>query len=220
MKLIKNKMMFIGIAAAFLLSVGFLVTNVSINDGKYNSLPDVSSKIVGSESDMAYRLPITSLEQLTQSADLIITGKVETDGVTKQVKMNVEEDASSKAFAEKYEKKYPEKKFITSYSVAATQIKVDNVIFGDKNLKGITLLQNGKAGNDLLETKVKNGDKVFLILKKTEGDNTYTSIAIEDGIFTIDAKNKLLSLSKNELVAKYDGIDVGVLERDIKNVKK
>lgn len=216
--MINSKLKIIGITlmSTLIIALGAFKISNKIGTVQYNTNPDISSKVVGSETFVGYRMRLTSMEELLRFADLVIIGEILTDGETKEKPISASPEQDAK-FTELFSK-------VPTYKVAQTNVKVNKVIYGDSNLVDtiIKFNQLGEAGNDYNQTKAKKGDEMLLILCKSDEDDTYASVSFEDGMFLIDKNNgKLLSLSKDILVAKYDGLDQQILENDIKkSIKK
>ena len=66
-------------------------------------------------------------------------------------------------------------------------------------------------------TKVKKGNKILFLLWKdlTISNYEYGSIRYEDTVINIDQDGKLNSLSNEPVVAKYEGTNIELLEKDI-----
>lgn len=212
----KSKVATIVLISALIFTVGGIQILNKRKTVQYNTNPDVSSKVVGSEKFEAFRIPSSSMEELLDSADLIILGDILTNGNNKEKTINASSEQDTKFMAQ-FSK-------LPTYGVVQADVKVKEVIYGDTQLEGTTIKfsQLGRAGNDDYQTKAKKGNQMLLILRKAEEENTYASVDFEDGMFLVDKNenNKLLSLSKNILVAKYDGLDLKVLKDDIKKAKK
>lgn len=212
----KSKVATIVLISALIFTVGGIQILNKRKTVQYNTNPDVSSKVVGSEKFEAFRIPSSSMEELLDSADLIILGDILTNGNNKEKTINASSEQDTKFMAQ-FSK-------LPTYGVVQADVKVNEVIYGDTQLEGKTIKfsQLGEAGNDDYQTKAKKGNQMLLILRKAEEENTYASVDFEDGMFLVDKNenNKLLSLSKNILVAKYDGLDLKVLKDDIKKAKK
>ncbi|HEX9062044.1 MAG TPA: hypothetical protein VF941_17855 [Clostridia bacterium] len=182
----------------------------------YNMNPDNSKKVVGSKSfdATAFRLISKSLEDILKNTDLIFVGTVDSDGVTTQEDIPFPNEEAKEMML----KKNPN--MDTAYDITFTNIKIERILFGDKPAsKTITLGQPGKAGNDSCETKVKKGDRMLFMVRKISQDK-YGTADSENALFLIDNNSKLTSLSDNITVAKYDGLDLKVLENDLKTAVK
>lgn len=216
MTMSKSKIATITLISALILAVGVIqITNKS-KTVQYNTNPNISSKVVGSEKVNGFRIPSSSMDELLDYAELVVVGEVLTEGNTKKIPLNASSEQNAKFMAQ-FSK-------LPTYEVVDADFKVNEVIYGDSTLEGTTIKfsQLGRAGNDDYQTKAKKGNQMLLILRKAEEENTYASVDFEDGMFLVDKNenNKLLSLSKNILVAKYDGLDLKVLKDDIKKAKK
>lgn len=192
---------------------------VIINDDKvydtnhiYNNNPDVSKKVVGSKDSLitsfAFRIQPKSLDDVTRFADLIIIGEVISNPVDHLIDF-VSEDIKESAAKN------------SKVNVAYSQVKVEKNLYGSTNSEVITLAQLGKANSDSDETKVKNGDRMVMLLRKDpDHDNVYYSADMENGLFIVDENKKTLSLSDNKIISRYDGIDVNILIDDLGKAKK
>ncbi len=201
----------LGVVSALL----FVGCNSSQDSVSYNMSPDNSKKIVGSSKvrEMMSLAKIDSVDKLANYADLIVIGTVESDGVTTTAEW-------PKIQGEKTESVEMERDPVT---VTHTKIKIEKTLFGEADSDTITLLQLGKAGSDQGETKVKKNKKMLFILRKSQNGNetVYSSVLYEDGLFEIDSKNKITSLTNNIVEAKYDGLDKDILIKDImKGIRK
>ncbi len=181
----------------------------------YNSNPNVASKVVGSENLSGYIVPLQSVDDLVSKSDLIVIGEIMSDAVTIKRPYEPSDEAKSKLNT-----LYPEAQNKFNFNVAQVTVQIKEVLYGDTSLSEIKFNQLGNAGNDSLQTKVKKNERVVLALKKVTGtDDTYASICFEECVFDIKPNNKLLSFSKNMAFAKYDDIDLNILENDISKVK-
>ena len=108
--------------------------------------------------------------------------------------------------------KYPE---ITNISLTQFTIKIDQTLYGDASLKEIQFGQIGVPGDDRGTTKVKQNDKMVLLLIKDPVYGNYYSVAFEDALFTVSNENKVMSMSNEAQLMKYDNTDLGLLLGDI-----
>lgn len=191
----KNKYIIICIAIICLSLSIFSINNLRSNSQK-------PPKTIGSES-VVDRLPLDSVDTLVELSDLIVVGEVISDPQTKTIKV-APNDPNVNSY----------------YKTANAQFKIDETLYGDPNIKEITFSQLGEAGNDYGETKVKKGEKYLLFVRKVKNDTYYVAIGGEYGIFKIDDQGKLLSLSNQAAVAKYDDKALNSLKEDLKNIIK
>ncbi|MWC31050.1 hypothetical protein [Paenibacillus sp. MMS18-CY102] len=191
-------------------------TSTATDNGivKYNTNPDVSSKVIGSELFKGYRLPIKSLSQLTEKADLIVIGTVVDEG--KIVKVSMSDGQSTDPLQAKLESTGGE----FSFDTAQQTIKIHEVLYGDPELKEITYSQLGVIGNDDGQTKVKQNKKYLFVLKKDPIRDVYASVSFEEGLYQVDDNDKVKSLSANLELSKYDTLDLKTLKDDLKKAKK
>lgn len=189
--------------------IGLIATTLVVTAGfvgfNYNNNHLPEQKIVGSmmkDNRLDFdRVAIDSFDTLVDFSDLIVVGKVIDDGVTinNAIPQNPHFDSGS-------------------YETTNSTIEIDEVIYGNETNKTITYVQLGKAGDDHEQTKVKKGQKVLLVLKKTPYNN-YTS-SMEDGVFLVSGKNKVKSFSMNPVVSKFDDKDIDDLKKELKETKK
>lgn len=199
----------------------------------YNSSNDhshltSSDKIIGSKMMQThfYRLPIESIEDLTDKADLIIIGKVVSDGKT------VRKDLSNSLLEKKNSVTSDMNLVSNTYPVTQVQIEIIEVLHGNTNTKQITYSQLGSADSHVGITKVKQNEELLLILHK-DLDGTYASVDLENGIFLLEdkeivAKNSTInnaystitSFSDDPVVEQYEKKDFAELVKDIYNAKK
>jgi hypothetical protein len=214
--ILKKTAIIVGLLCIGLVVSSFYFMRKKPVEHEYNMNPDVSQKIVGSKSldPIATMIAFRSLQDITSMADLIVIGRVTTDGELHTEEFNFEN-------AKLKEKALWDSTQSIHYSVSYSQVKVEKVLYGSLRGRTITLAQLGKPDNNNGETKVKKGDRMLFILRKDPNTNNLcSSVDFERGLFTINKDNKLLSLSDDKVVAKYDGIDLSVLIDDIKNATK
>ncbi|GEM_PF-3224591 len=194
---------------AGLIMIGvFIVYLTSTSESRYNQSPDISSKYIGSDDiHFGAKHVYQSLEEIMRASDLVVAGTVLDEGVTKTKKFPLDSALDQKN--QENQRKAPR------YSIAQTKIDIEEVWSGETNKETILFNQIGIAGDDKMQTKVKKGQQVVLFLVEND-DGTYASMGFEDGVFIVK-NNKLKSLSKNLVVAKYDEIDVHTLKEDVEN---
>jgi len=203
------------IICAFLVTlIGCGIAFFSSKSTIYNTSPNISAKVVGSEKLSTYRIPFNSIDELVSKSDLVILGEVISDGTTIKQNFNLPDPAKSKLNTLKSGSDKT-----STITVTQATVKIDKVLYGDTYLEEIKFDQLGKAGNDDFQTKVKKNQKVILALKKNTNDS-YASVDLEDGVFSVNENNKVFSFSKNIAFAKYDSLDLNVLIEDIKKSKK
>ncbi len=198
---------------ALFITVG-IVYSFESNRVDYNMNPDISSKNVGSDCFQGLRMPAKNLDALLQPADLVVVGKVVSDGVTKT--KSLKSNTGTNPLDIKFSTLFPDKEL--TFDVTQVKIQIENVILGDKDIKEITFSQLGHASSNNYQTKVKKNQKLLFILEKNADDGAYSSVDFEDGLFLISKEQKVLSLSKNITVAKYDGLILENLIKDIANI--
>ncbi len=177
---------------------------------RYNENPDVSSKIIGSLDSSGTRFPPKSMEELIDRSEFIVIGTVTTDAIN--IKRPIR---SGTPLDQKFEDKFNK---TPTYTTAAVQVQVEEVLYGEIDQQEITYSQLGNAKSHSKQTKVKKRDQVVLFLKKSQEDGRYTSIAFEEGVFTILPENKLLSQSPYKFAAKYDEISLDILKEDVASI--
>lgn len=97
-----------------------------------------------------------------------------------------------------------------------SKIQVDEVLYGNETSKIITFAQMGKANNDAGETKVKNGERLLLVLNKNQYG--YSAIGLEQGIARITQDLRTVLFSDNEsLSSAYDNKSLNIIKKDIKD---
>ena len=192
----------------FALIFAFIISGCSKNI--YNNNPDLASKVVGSKSYAADKLPVNSIDDLLKDANLIIVGEVISYGQRETFNIyGSREDAAALI-----------KSGINPYIPSTLiKVKVIKVIEGKIDTDEITLFELGHPDKDDWQTKVKLGETLVMILKKFEGKDTYCATNAEDSMFYLDENDKLLSMSDEKICARYDGIKLSVLTNDIKNAK-
>lgn len=213
-----NKKIFLSF---FSLSLCFVCVGFFSNgSSRYNKNPDLSKKIVGSEGDRYSIAHLKSFDQVVYFSDLIIKGQVIGDSIqeSKRLEYVLETDKIEQ---------------LPEIPVSLVKIKVNEIIKGNIDGEEILLLQEGLVNDDTsLETKVKKDDNYifFLIKDKFEDQDVYIAYRKEVGLMKMNNKNKsfltkgidnkndkstTFSLSKEEELAKYDDIDVQIIEEDI-----
>jgi hypothetical protein len=134
-------------------------------------------------------------------ADLIIKGKVISDGVNKA-------------------KEIPGAKYELKQALTYYQVEINETLYGSENSKIITFTQLGEADNDKVEKKVKKGDELIFILHKHP--DGYNSVSLEYGLFNVIGDKEVKSLSSGKNLQKYTDIDVlkNDIDEKLKKVKK
>lgn len=192
-----------------IVGITLMYNNTGNEKISYNMNPDNSKKIIGSAEvrKKMSLLPITSIDDLVGYADLIVTGEVISEGVTGKAGWpKVEGDTQGKTDLSN----------LPPVDVTYTKIKINKTLYGKADSDIITLLQLGKAGDDKGETKVKNKKKMLFVLRKAnEGEDIYSSVCYEDGLFEISDDDKVLSLSNEITESKYDGTHIDLLIKDV-----
>lgn len=184
------------------------------NSSKYNQNPDISGKIVGSKDLLMDTMPMTSVDDLTKYADLIVIGKVISPAVDTEIEFPFPNEDLKQSAMKGYSK-------VPTVALACSRIQIEETLYGESKSDIITLAQLGKANNNRGETKVKNGDRMLFILQKHhDKTDVYSSALAEDGLFIIDNNDKVTSLSDNMFTSRYDGISKDILKADIKKGKK
>lgn len=196
----KHNNIFIKISSTILICLYIL--SFGINKlNTYNSNNIEQEKVVGSKMGVSIfsRIPAESLEELLENANLVFEGTVITDG-----------SSQNKQLEDKFISNYGKDK-VFEYTTSSFEIKIEKMLFGKSDSETIILDQLGSANSDSGETKVKKGEKMLFILKKNnDGENTYSSVDLEDGLFRI--------LSDNKAVSKYDNKDLIQLKTEIKSI--
>ncbi|HUC93826.1 MAG TPA: hypothetical protein VMS09_17720 [Paenibacillus sp.] len=109
----------VGYLLSALLAITLVITwtmniQVSSRSVKYNTNPDLSSKFVASENFIGNKIPINTLEELTNLGDVIIRGTVISDN--KEVIVSLS-DGTTANLEQKFNSKYPDKTFGYNVSV-------------------------------------------------------------------------------------------------------
>ncbi len=182
------------IAMLLTIAVIMAVTGCQRDSGevKYNDDPDLSGKIVASGKSSP-----ESLEQMLDRVDVIVTVSISDDGKI----ADVDEDP------------YKLTCFLTPPTL--TEAEIEESIYGDLN-KGdkISLIQCGLPGENDYQTKVKKGERLVLLLERRE-NGVYVSPFYEHGMFYLDEKDKITSMSDAPICARYDGLHKNVLKNDL-----
>lgn len=188
---------------------------IEVAQSEYNLNPDVSKKVVGSEVLLMEKISPSSIDQITDDADLVVIGKVISGPVDTEIDFPFDNEDMKKSALEASKGKMPK------VALACSKIKIEEILQGESSSDIITLAQFGKSTNDNGETKVKEGNRMILSLQRHPDDpNKYSSTNAEEGLFIIDDNGKTLSMSDNKFTSRYDGIDYNILKRDMKNGKK
>jgi hypothetical protein len=145
--------------------------------------------------------PNQTLDDMLPYADLIIKGKVISDGVNKA-------------------KEIPGAKYELKQALTYYQVEINETLYGSENSKIITFTQLGEADNDKVEKKVKKGDELIFILHKHP--DGYNSVSLEYGLFNVIGDKEVKSLSSGKNLQKYTDIDVlkNDIDEKLKKVKK
>lgn len=199
----------ISCCACLLAYAGF----ITICRETYNEHPDLSAKVVGS-TDFKQQFLIFQYQGVQDAcldADLVVIGTVRTEGET-VIRDFYTGEPVMKA---KHQKAF-DTNAAQTYEVSKSSVDVEEVLYGSCG-KSIILTQNGAAGSDAGETKVKKGDRMLFILHKDPaGSDMWSSVSWEDGLFLLNDNGKVLSLTDNLSLAKYDERPVGLLKKDVR----
>ncbi len=207
-----KKKMFLGVCVSVLLVFVVFVTTFSIKyfNNKFMVSGIQQSKVVGSKSVDGFlsKISAESINDLIDNADLIVIGKVITDGITAKKKLDFPNNQLK-------EKALGDVNSEIEFSVSRSEFEISEVLFGESKTNIITISQLGEAGNDNGETKIKKGNDMLLILKRhKDNKNMYSSISFEEGLFLTN-NDKVVSLSDNISLSKYDGKNLYNLKKDI-----
>lgn len=201
-----------------ILSLGLILSITGIlwlhgRDMRYNKNPDVSGKVVGSNSmsSILDRERARDVGDLLALSDLVVVGEVVSDGIDHIQALTYPEFFPSKELEEKAGS--------PTYTLSVSTIRVKQVLVGNSSQETFDLTQMGTAGNDLVgETKVKRGETYVFFLRENEEEawaGSYSSVACEDGIFQVFGNGTVLSLTDNLHLAIYDDRSMDLLLRDL-----
>ena len=164
----------------------------TINESRYNSNPDISGKVIGSNAGLMSRVRPQILDDVFAEATCVIIGEVIEDDLVVETSLS-----------------------IGSVYHNIARVRVIETISGEPPTGEIIYYrQLGTPGSDTLQTKVKSGQTYVFIVKYFEEIDQYMATAFEESIFYIDSDNKLTSMSNQLFCARYDGIDIGVFRED------
>ncbi|MCL2679282.1 MAG: hypothetical protein FWF18_03220 [Dehalococcoidia bacterium] len=172
--------------------------NNDAGESRYNLNPDVSGKVIASNSAPINRLVPQILLDTLSFATCVIIGEVVDDGVVTTTEM-----LSLTGFS--YEMYY-----------TTANIKVLDTIAGEPPSGDIIRYRQGGSPEAPWHTQVKKGETGVFILFYREQIDQYMAAAFEESVWYVDGKNKLTSMSDQPFAAKYDGIDLGILIEDVK----
>lgn len=174
-------------------------------ESRYNESPDLSKKVVGSSRLMTQDVPLDSVAEIAGMSDLIVVGTVVGDDeVTKFNSSGNDEYAAAAA-----------QKGIDVYLPATiATVEITRVIDGTLTEETVEVFQLGEPGKADMQTKLKNGDRVLLMLSEY-ADGTYTETTLESSVFYLDGENELLSMSDEMICARYDDRPLSLLLEDL-----
>ena len=209
---LKRKILIPAIAISLAVLVGAGVLTYRAIYPPYNMHPDLSRKVVGSISIIGTRIEPTEMETLVDYADLIVIGTALDDGTLSWF----DTTGGSEGLKEKYGEEN------TKGQATLTKFRIDQLIAGEApESKMIQIFQLGAPGTLEWQTKLKKGDKVYIMLRDyLLEDSIYLTADGENSVFYIEKSNKLTSMSALMLCARYDGLPVSRLTTDVKKTKK
>ncbi|HOV27812.1 MAG TPA: hypothetical protein PK566_15830 [Pseudobacteroides sp.] len=145
--------------------------------------------------------PNQTLDDMLPYADLIVKGKVISDGVNKT-------------------KEIPGAKYGLKQALTYYQVEIIETLYGSEDSNIITFTQLGEADNDKVEKKVKKGDELLFILHKHP--DGYNSVSLEYGLFSVTDGKKVKSLSNGNNLQKYADLDTlkNDIDEKLKKIKK
>ncbi|MBE7056372.1 MAG: hypothetical protein E7388_02890 [Ruminococcaceae bacterium] len=204
----KKRTIFCFVTLLIIASCVIVVKFATPSKSVYNTNPDLSSKIVGSNNYAFDRLPANTVDDLVDGSDLIIIGEVIDDGI--EGTFNIFGDEKK---AQAFKEKYGENPY---WPTTTVRIKVHKIIAGEIGEKDeIQYLQLGKPNIPDLQTKVKKSQKLVMILRNSDKEGIYYANKAERSIFYIDEENNLTSMADDMICARYDGISIKILEKDL-----
>lgn len=210
-----KKIIFIPTVVIIAASITYGSFNILSSDSGYLQPQEKiasATKVVGTDN-LGFSKAEASVPQLAKDWDLIVVGKITSDVIGKKSYDIIPE---SSELDNKFKSLYPnaEKPKDTAlyYNVA-----VDKVLAGSIDKSKIVFSQLAA------QTKLKKGQKVIMMLIKdtsADNDDTYCSVALEDGIFLLNDDDSLTSLSNNKYTSAYDGYKADRIIKDISKALK
>ena len=223
-----KKKLWIPIAcAALLLGGGLLAYSLFPRPAgyTYNENPDLSSKVVASQYGlpMLDRDPNPSFEQITYEFDCVAVAEVLDDGTQHKYDISKIEPGKPsigyidwETVQELGEDYFTPDKY--NYGICTySKLKIEKVIAGKAPESDvIDLFQLGFPGKNDSQTKVRKGDRIYIIMNKLFApENLYGSNDLENTIFYLDENDRLTSMSNIDACTRYDGLPMEALTKDL-----
>ena len=174
-------------------------------ESRYNEAPDLSKKIVGSDNMMATKVPLKSVAEMANLSDVIVTGTVISDSQVIQFNSSGNEEYAAAA---------AEKGINVYLPATIATVKITKIIDGNFSDETIQVFQLGEPHTADMQTKLENGDSVLLMLSKFD-NGYYQAVDLENSVFYVDENNRLISMGKELMCARYDGRRVSLLLEDL-----
>lgn len=208
-----------GIAACclvFCFVTGLIGARIYNQEFGYNNNPDLGSKVVASKNMMLERIIPQSTEELADGAKYIYIGEVLDDGKVSP-SYNLLDGVSGKEAI--FEKWGGEELFEQTGTLST--VRVTQVLAGEEpEEETIMFFQFGAPGVDDMQTKLRKGDRVLLLLNDSGlCPGAYCSYSFEDCVFYIEEDEKLRSMSDTMVCARYDGLKKDRLVQDLRNTQ-
>ena len=192
-------------AAALFCAVVLLSLFGCAKESRYNESPDLSKKVVGSSNMMATRIPLKSVAEMADLSDIIVTGTVISDSQVIQFNSSGNDEYAAAA---------AEKGINVYLPATVATVKITKVINGNFSDETVQVFQLGEPHTADMQTKLENGDSVLLMLSKFD-NGYYQTVDLENSIFYIDEGDRLTSMGKELMCARYDGRPVSLLLEDL-----
>jgi len=180
----------------------------------FDNNEDISSmdeKFIGSDYAGFYKMPIENFEDILHHSDLVVIGEVVDDGTENDVEVFNMTSDDKENFKEKFGK-------YSTETVTFTEFRVTEILNGELDEEVITVRQIGEAGSDYGETKIKNNQRMLLMLGELESD-IYIIPALESGAFVItDGKTK--SNGKDKAILEFENQNLDKILKEINKYYK
>lgn len=177
-------------------------------DSNENVPSIIEEKFIGSDYAGFYKMPIENFDDILYHSELIVIGEVIDDGTENDVEVYNMTSEEKEKFKEKFGK-------MPTETVTYSEFRVTEIVNGELNEDVITIRQIGEAGSDYGETKIKNNQRLLLILDELES-GIYIIPALESGAFVI-ADGKIKSNGKDKAILEFENQK---LDKVIKAIEK
>lgn len=195
------------VIAATILATGCSLSTIG---NTYNENPDLSRKVVGSKSAFALSEmePIKTIDDLVDDPEIeIVVGEVISDGEKQQFNMYGDEEAAQQELEMGRNPYMP---------CTITKVRVEESIYGDFSENSeFELFQLGVPDDDGGQTKVKNGERLVMLLRPSGIEGRYYSCNVEHTMFYLDENDMITSMSDELICARYDGTSKNFLVKDL-----